>query len=318
MPRQPRRDAPGTSHHVAVRGIERCLIFVDDADRSDLTTRLARILPESGVRCFGWALMPNHFHLVIQTGQVSISRVMARLNTGYARHFNQRHARCGHVFQNRFFSRTIADDSELLGVIRYVHLNPLRAALVRSMRDLELHRWCGHGALVGRVPALSFHSVEAVLALFGQDEICSTERVKLWMSTSDASGSDRWASSRENSSGRKPAGPPIPLAAGRSRRTATDLDELVAKVCAHLGVDARKLREGRRSEKIAKARAVISYRAVVEQGFSGSEVGRCLGVTRAAVSRVIDRGRGLVFDGRTEPQRVDKLTNVPARRVGGG
>ena len=80
-----------------LRGIERRRIFHDDSDRRDLLGRLGRILPEAGMACLSWALMPNHVHLVLRTGPIPLARVMARVNTGYACAFNLRHERAGGI-----------------------------------------------------------------------------------------------------------------------------------------------------------------------------------------------------------------------------
>jgi len=104
MPRQPRLDAPGILQHVMARGIERRLIFVDDPDRKDFLARFAQILEETQTQCYAWALIPNHFHLLIRTGQTPLNAVMRRLMTGYAVSFNHRHRRVGHLFQNRYKS----------------------------------------------------------------------------------------------------------------------------------------------------------------------------------------------------------------------
>ncbi len=124
MPRGPRVDAPGLVQHVMVRGVDRSDIFIDDSDRRDLLRRLSDILPESGCTCFAWVLMSNHIHLVVRTGLVPLGRVMARIGTGYAMRFNRRYERVGHLVQNRYKSRPIGDDDDLLNLIRYVHLNP--------------------------------------------------------------------------------------------------------------------------------------------------------------------------------------------------
>lgn len=89
MPRKARLDAPGALNHVVVRGIERRKIFRDDSDRDDLLERLSAILGESRTACYAWALMPNHFHLLLKTGQTPIATLMRRLLTGYAVSFNR-------------------------------------------------------------------------------------------------------------------------------------------------------------------------------------------------------------------------------------
>lgn len=88
MPRKARIDAPGALHHIIIRGIERKAIFKDSADRKNFTERLNRIIPETQTRCYGWALMTNHVHLLFKTGMAPLATVMRRLLTGYAVTFN--------------------------------------------------------------------------------------------------------------------------------------------------------------------------------------------------------------------------------------
>jgi REP element-mobilizing transposase RayT len=104
MPRKARIDAPGALHHIICRGIERRKIFDDDVDRDNFLERLGNILIETSTPCYSWALIPNHFHLLLRTGNMAISTVMRRLLTGYTVSYNRRHRRSGHLFQNRFKS----------------------------------------------------------------------------------------------------------------------------------------------------------------------------------------------------------------------
>ena len=98
MPRKARIDAPGASHHIICRGIERRRIFQDNADRDNFIKRISAVLTETSTPCYAWALISNHFHLLLRTGKVPIATVMRRLLTGYAVSFNRRHHRYGHVF----------------------------------------------------------------------------------------------------------------------------------------------------------------------------------------------------------------------------
>jgi addiction module RelE/StbE family toxin len=119
MPRQARIDAPGALHHVIVRGIARRRVFNDDADRDFFAERLGRVLSDTETQCFAWSLMPNHFHLLLKTGATPIAWVMKRLLTGYAMHYNRRHRRNGHLFQNRYKSILCQEDAYLLELVRY-------------------------------------------------------------------------------------------------------------------------------------------------------------------------------------------------------
>ena len=150
MPRQARLDAPGLLQHVMARGIERREIFKDDQDRKSFLERLAVILEETQTQCYAWALIPNHFHLLLRTSLTPLSKVMRRLMTGYAVTFNKRHKRSGHLFQNRYKSIVCEEDSYLLELIRYIHLNPLRAGLVKDLKELDKYPWTGHSAILGK------------------------------------------------------------------------------------------------------------------------------------------------------------------------
>jgi len=138
------------AYFTGARGIERTKIFRDDKDRKSFLGRLALILEETQTQCFAWAVIPNHFHLLMRTGPTPLSKVMRRLMTGYAVTFNKRHKRSGHLFQNRYKSIVCEEDPYLLNLIRYIHLNPLRAGLVKDLRELDKFPWTGHSTILGR------------------------------------------------------------------------------------------------------------------------------------------------------------------------
>jgi REP element-mobilizing transposase RayT len=165
MPRKARIDAPGALHHVIARGIEKRDIFWDNHDRNNFLERLATIIEESGTRCYAWALLPNHCHLLFKTGLSPIATVMRRLLTGYAVSFNRRHSRHGHLFQNRYKSILCQEEAYLKELVRYIHLNPLRAKIVEDLKQLDTYTFCGHSALMDRVKC-PWQQVNEVLGLF--------------------------------------------------------------------------------------------------------------------------------------------------------
>ncbi|KKK58644.1 hypothetical protein LCGC14_3042380, partial [marine sediment metagenome] len=130
MPRLARLDAPGVFHHVMIRGIERRKIFWNKKDREDFLDRLGKLLPETRTGCYGWAFLSNHAHFLFRTGKAPLSTLMRRLLTGYVLSFNKRHRRSGQLFQNRFKSIVCQEDIYLKELVRYIHLNPIRAGLV--------------------------------------------------------------------------------------------------------------------------------------------------------------------------------------------
>jgi REP element-mobilizing transposase RayT len=142
MPRSARLDAPGVLHHIIIRGIERRPIFKDNKDRDNLLNRLSILLPRTKTLCYAWALMPNHAHFLLRSGEAGISYLMRRLLTGYAVYFNRRHDRHGQLFQNRYKSIICQEDAYFRELVRYIHLNPVRAEVVKDLSNLSTYEVC--------------------------------------------------------------------------------------------------------------------------------------------------------------------------------
>jgi REP element-mobilizing transposase RayT len=167
MPRQARLDAVGTLHHIILRGIEKRRIFGDDLDRENLVSRMGQLALETKTKIYAWSLLTNHAHLLIRTGPEGLPQYMRRLLTGYAQEYNRRHKRYGHLFQNRYKSIVCEEDVYFQELVRYIHLNPLRAALVQNLVQLDRYPWSGHGVLMGKVK-YSWQDADYVLSWFGK------------------------------------------------------------------------------------------------------------------------------------------------------
>ncbi len=173
-------DAPGTLHHVMGRGIERTKLFHTDTDRADFVERLAQRAREGDWAVYAWALMPNHFHLLVRTGARPLFQSMKRLLTGYVVNFSRRHKRSGHLFQNRYKSILCEEDPYLLELTRYIHLNPLRGGLVQGLRDLRRYPWTGHAAILGVVER-DWQETATVLAYLGQRRKLAIQRYEAFV-----------------------------------------------------------------------------------------------------------------------------------------
>ncbi len=167
MPRLARLDAPGVLHHVMGRGIERKKIFYSDMDRNDFIDRLASLAIDGAMEIYAWVLMPNHFHLLCKTKNLPLAAIMRRLLTGYVVNFNKRHKRYGHLFQNRYKSIVCQEDAYLKELVRYIHLNLLRAGLVKDMKALNRNPWSGHSALTGKIKR-TWQNTAYVLSFFNR------------------------------------------------------------------------------------------------------------------------------------------------------
>ena len=149
--------------------------------------RLGKKLQETQTACYAWALIPNHFHLLLRTGAMPISVVMRRLLTGYAARYNRRHRRHGHLFQNRFKSILCQEDPYLLELVRYIHLNPLRAGSVADLKSLDEYPYCGHGRLAGNFEN-SWQDVKYVLKFFGESLWTARRRYREFLAEGIAQG----------------------------------------------------------------------------------------------------------------------------------
>ena len=169
MPRQARLDAPGTLHHVILRGLEQGAIVKDDMDREVFVSRLGAVAQVTGTTIYAGVLLPNHAHVLLRSGGAGLPRFMRRLLPGYAQAYNRRHRRHGHLFQNRYTSFVVEAEPYLLDLVRYLHLNPLRAKLVPDLPRLDRSPWCGHRGLLRReTPAWQDRAY--VLSWFGRSE----------------------------------------------------------------------------------------------------------------------------------------------------
>ncbi len=149
-----------------IRGIERRKIFNDDKDREDFIERLSILLPETKTQCYAWSFLSNHAHFLLKSGPAGIAALMHRLLTGYAVSFNRRHRRHGQLFQNRYKSVICQEDAYLQELVRYIHLNPLRAKVVIDLPALARYPYCGHSALLGKKKR-KWQATKYVLGFFG-------------------------------------------------------------------------------------------------------------------------------------------------------
>lgn len=316
MPRQARLDAPGTLHHVIGRGIERRPIFREEVEYDDFLARLETAATWGGASVFAWALIPNHFHLLLRTGEVSLPSVMRRVMTGYAVAFNLRHKRHGHVFQNRYRSIVCEQESYLLELVRYIHLNPLRAGLVKSVEELELFPYSGHAVLMGRIERPWQETVE-ILGRFGptqeQGRAGYAEFVRAGLAQGNrpelvGGGLRRscggWLQGRRRRRGEEQEalaydervlGSPEfvkELLADTDwerkqalRKARVSLGDLAEAVLAQTGVSERDLRSGLKRPNAVAARCAFTQLAVVEYGYSAAAVARYLGVASSTTQR---------------------------------
>ena len=319
MPRGPRLDAPGVLHHVMARGIDRQAIFRDDADRDDLLERISRLVGDGALRVYAWALMPNHFHLLVRTAELPLERSMRSLLTGFATVFNRRHQRVGHLFQNRYKSIVCEAERYFLELVRYIHLNPLRAGIVDHVDDLDDYPFTGHAALLSRV-ARPWQSTEYVLGCFStrrrwaiaayrkfvcdgallgkQPELTGGGLVRSaggWKKVSELRrGREKFVCDERvlGSSGFvDQVLSEVVATTSSSPSSAPELASLKEAVCTACGVSAAALSGPRRTRIISKAREGLAYLWLEFFGRSGRELALEIGLAPQSIYKAAKRGK---------------------------
>ena len=324
MPRLARLDAPGILHHVIIRGIERRRIFRDSKDQDDFLGRLGDLIPETRTSCYAWALLTNHAHLLLRTGESPLSTLMRRLLTGYAGRFNRRHKRYGPLFQNRFKSIVCQEDAYLKELVRYIHLNPLRAKIVKDLNELKSYLYCGHSALLGTVTN-DWQDTDYVLNIFGTSLSAARRAYGDFVAKGVAKGrrSDLvgggllrsvggWFELKEfRDSGIRVKGDERILGSSdfveavlkqsnedlqekyRLAATGPNFETLLRKVARYYRIDPDDLKTAGKESTLTKARTVLCYLAVRKLQISCADVARKLKISPATVSRAASRGKSV-------------------------
>lgn len=174
MGRPIRVEYPGAVYHITSRGNEQKAIFLSDADRDKFLTIMADYHDRYGILIYAYALMDNHYHLILETPRGNLLKVMHGLNGGYTGYFNRKHRRVGHLFQGRYKAIIVDKDEYLLSLSRYVHLNPVRAGLIRRP---ERYPWTSYGGYIGRKQK-EWMEYTSVLSQFGRHHNKAAERYR--------------------------------------------------------------------------------------------------------------------------------------------
>ncbi|MGE4272400.1 MAG: transposase [Desulfitobacterium sp.] len=145
MSRTPRNQSPTGIYHVIVRGVNRQKIFNDIEDRQKLIEKLAKFREVSGYRIFAYCLMDNHFHLLIQEQKEPLGTAIKRISSSYVLYFNKKYERVGHLFQGRFRSEVVDNDQYFFTVLRYIHQNPLKAKIEKSIAN---YKWSSYNEYI--------------------------------------------------------------------------------------------------------------------------------------------------------------------------
>ena len=322
MPRQARLDVPGTLHHVIIRGIEKRQIVDDQMDRNRFVSRMGELASETGTAIYAWALLTNHVHILLRSGADGLPSFMRRFLTGYSVYYNRRHNRHGHLFQNRYKSIVCDEDVYFQELVRYIHLNPLRAGLAKNPVALERYSWCGHGVVTGRLKN-AWQNRKFVLNCFGETTKAGIKKYREFVESGIALGRrpelvggglvrslGGWSQvvSLRRHGDRELADERI-LGSGdfvqrildeaeerqkhhfAARDRIQNAREIITKTCEDEHINQKELQSGSRRRVISLVRSRLAQLLVDVHGIPMAMAARELGVSTSAISKIIGNKR---------------------------
>jgi len=322
MPRQGRLDFTGALHHVIIRGVARARIFDDKTDYERFIMCMGELVGKTDTACFAWALLPNHSHLLLGTGKKPLSWFMQRLLTRYAIYYNLRHERIGHLFQNRYKSILCEKEDYLLELVRYIHLNPLRAGLVENLKELARYPWCGHGALTGE-KQIGWQQTRAILGLFSRGRLKArgayeeflregikmgrredlqgggvvrslggmTEYIRRTKAGEEFRGDERILGSDEFIRDVLRDKETTETERSRLRLSGWDVKKVLDRVASLTGLEVGNTIGNGKRPKQCLARRLACKWLVEDLGYKEVDVARVLGIGQPAVSQSVEQGR---------------------------
>lgn len=290
MPRYPRvKKGAYCTYHVIQRGIEQRPIFLHDEDRIQFLDTLARMKEKYHYRIYGYCLMDNHTHLIVDSNGSDISTVMKSINVSYAMYFNQKYRRSGHLFQDRFRSEVVDDDRYLLELSRYIHLNPVRAGMVKNAADYPWSSYCSYIGLAQDSWGLLNGAL--IMEQFSTDADCARQCYIEYVGRDDGAIHDK------NGRPKFLSGYPDP---GQEDQQAVHdagwAAELIQKVARENGVAVEEITKKRGSQGKVRNLAIAEVRR--HTNLRLREIGELFGgLSESAVSKILNSQPIQVRDG---------------------
>ncbi len=315
MPRKPRLHYPGAVYHVILRGNSGQDVFFDAGDRTRFFLLLQESVERFEYRIHAFCLMTTHLHLAIQVGDVPLSRIMQNIGFRYTQFINRKYERAGHLFQGRYKALMIDADSYLLELIRYIHLNPVRAGMVRRPEE---YPWSSHSSYLEAAPRPPWLTADWALAQFAGQAGPAAERFKRFVNDGLGEG-HRDDFHRGSFEGRALGDDTFIeqalLQAKEKRDADITLNQIIESVCFTYQLNTTDLRSPGKAQPAAEARAVAAFVVRNAASLSLSELAGFLdrdlsGLSQAALR--IERRAGTDDSLRRKLDRVSEKLRISA------
>jgi len=306
MARRPRLFAPGLLYHVIVRGNQRLKTFLDDRDYQVYLERLAKYRKLYGYNIHAYCLMPNHVHLLVESSDHPLGKFMQGLQQSYSQYFNARHRKVGHVFQGRYKAIICDRDEYLLELTRYIHLNPVRAEMVKTP---DHYHYSGHRAyiegkadtVIDPASVLKLFGGKAAYRRFVQDGLEDGHKDQYYeVEDQRFLGGEGFGEKLTEDSETRPA---------VTRRK--PLESIVRELAKHFQTTVEVIRSSDRSWEISKARTTIAFVLTRRLGYRLADVAAYINRDVATVGTLLARmNTGMSGDQKLQQEIARLVKNV--------
>jgi REP-associated tyrosine transposase len=315
MPRKPRLHFPGAVYHVILRGNHGQDIFIDAADRCRFYLLLQEGTERFGSRVHAFCLMTNHLHLAVQVGATPLPRIMQNLSFRYTQSFNRRQKKTGHLFQGRYKALLIDADNYLLELVRYIHLNPVRAGMTEQP---ETYSWSGHRAYLG-LETLPWLTTDWVYGQFAQAADQARRRYQQFVA--DGLIEDYRTDFHRGSFEGRALGDDSFIEEALSRaaedvKQQSSIESIIAAVCSACDLTTAELTSRSRIRKISEARGVAALLVRESRDLALVDLGKCLNQDLSSLSQAARRmEQRLREDSRLQELFRDVEARIPICRA---
>lgn len=279
MGRSPRIEYYGAIYHIIQRGNNKAFIFQDDGDKVNLIKILSEVRELFDFHLLGFVIMDNHYHFIIKTHNIPISKVMHRINTRYAKYYNWRHNRSGSPFEGRYKGILVQNQSYLLGLTRYIHNNPVYAGICSSMDE---YKWSSD--MFYRMNLNNLVDIDVLLDIFSSDRILAMEKyrelmidfkeeyteLKFQFEDGEIIGTEEFKES---------------INSEKTEEKTISLNNILKSVCP-TELDYRLIKEGSRKRYLTKYKYEYISEAM-KQGYTIVEISKNTGITTAAIRNIL-------------------------------
>lgn len=309
MARKQRIHIPGAFYHITQRGNNQQRIFFSNEDRAKFCLLMQEGTERFGHRIHAFCLMDNHIHLLVQAGDKPLGKAMQNLTFRYAKRLNKKCNTTGHRFQGRYFSGLIDTDEYLHEVLKYIHLNPVKAKMVNKAAE---YMWSSHNHYVN-VDNIPWVYKDFCLSGFSANKKRSIELYESFMATAQCDetvkliagasveyyiGSDEFSERVEKKHGAK--------------KILRDLDiDLIARVCCEiLNENIKLIQETNYSKKASYIRGIIGHIIIDHTDFSLSNFARYCNKTQPTISRSVKRVASIINHDSILGAKVNQIVEV--------